>query len=88
MQKALNRWFPGEWRYNKGAVVLDSLVPDFININGRKAVIEVFGNYWHRPDEIAQKRRRYRRLGFQCVAVWEKDFNSDPELLRQGVESL
>jgi len=88
VQKALNRWFPKEWRYNRGAVVLGGFVPDFINVNGRKAVVEVFGDYWHRNDSAVRKRMHYRRLGYQCVIVWEKEFKKDPTILRDRVEAL
>ena len=85
VQKALNRWFPGEWRYNKGVVVLDSLVPDFVNVNGRKTLIEVHGDYWHRNDPVTRKTRRYARLGFKCIVVWEREFKKNPDILRKRV---
>ena len=89
VQKALNQWFPKEWRYNRGIVVLDGMVPDFVNVNGRKAVIEVNGDYWHRtvhPEN--RKPARYRRLGYRCVVIWEREFKRDPSILRRKVEAL
>jgi hypothetical protein len=47
--------FPGEWRYNAGDFILAGKVPDFINVNGRKAVLDIFGDYWHRGEDPTKR---------------------------------
>lgn len=48
----LKSYFPGEWEYTgDGGWALAGLIPDFININGRKSVIELNGCYWHACSE-------------------------------------
>lgn len=86
MQARLNRWFPGEWAYNPGTTVINGFVPDFINVNGHKLLIEVHGDYWHRHDTLGRKRRRYARARFRCVFIWEREFKRNPDLLRRRVE--
>ena len=47
-EKWLNDNYPGEWKYvGNGSVWFDRCNPDFININGKKKVIEIYGCYWH-----------------------------------------
>jgi hypothetical protein len=47
--KLLNKLFPKEYKINvKGKVmILGGKVPDFVNVNGQKKVIEMFGDFWH-----------------------------------------
>jgi len=65
---------PGEWLYNGiGDVVIGGRRPDFININGKKEVIEVFGTYWHLDEDEAIKIEHYKGYGFGCRVMWEYD---------------
>jgi len=75
--RILNKHFPKQWLYNgngNAKTIIGGKIPDFININGRKAVIEVFGTYWHRglfsePEII----NHYRQFGYDCLVIWEFD---------------
>lgn len=80
----LQRNHPNEWKYNgnyEAGVTIGGMIPDFVNVNGRKAVIEVFGNYWH--DETKRdinwkytefgRKAAYSQLGYKCIVLWEKD---------------
>ena len=72
----LNNRFPGEWLYNGSGVqgvVLGGKIPDFVNVNGKKSVIEVFGTYWHSEEEVEEKIKHYKQFGFDCKVVWEYD---------------
>lgn len=72
----LERNFPGEWLYNgdgKAGFVIGGRVPDFVNINGRKVVVEVFGEYWHKFGSEGDKIAHYSRYGYDCIVVWELD---------------
>jgi len=81
----LGKHFP-EFRYNgdfREGVVLGGLIPDFVNVNGKKQVIEVFGDYWHSPEVIGDDWRRsesgkvaiYGSVGWDCLVIWEHDLN-------------
>lgn len=76
----LNSYFPNEWRYvGDGSVIIDGLNPDFINVNGRKLIIELFGEYWHRKGvrkyhQTERGRREvYRKYGYDTLIIWEKE---------------
>lgn len=89
--KILNTAFPNEWEYTgNGKVVLDKLIPDFVNSNGKKQVIEVFGEYWHTGDRIKNRIERteqgrinaYKKLGYDCFVLWEKDIEDEQKVVR------
>lgn len=93
----LDMWYwlgenkPGEWKYNgdcREGVVIGGRVPDFINVNGKKGTIEVFGSYHHdtflfphkeTPDELIA---HYARYGFKCYVFWDYEVYDD-DLLKE-----
>lgn len=84
----LQRYFPNEWEYTgDGKVVLHGLIPDFTNKNGRKAVIELFGDYWHTKrirswkDTELGKIMAYKALGFECLVIWEKELKDEERVV-------
>jgi len=88
----LNCYFPKEWEYNTGKVVLNGLIPDFTNINGRKAVIEVFGSYWHSENKKHYRKlswhqtelgrmMAYNALGFKCLVIWDYNLANEKAIV-------
>jgi len=72
----LDRRYSGKWIYNgdgSQGVVLGGKIPDFVNANGWKAVIEVFGAYWHPEEEEVERVGGYKQLGYNCLVIWEYD---------------
>jgi len=62
--------------------------PDFVNSNGAKTVIEVFGDYWHSEKKVRSWKETelgrimaYNSFGFKCIILWEKELNTLPEKL-------
>ena len=89
-EKILGEWlechYPKEWQYNgngNSGLVIGRKVPDFININGEKAVIEMFGEYWHNVDKFPDRMTEdelvvyYSQWGFKCLVLWEKEVYSE-----------
>lgn len=82
---------PNEYRYNGDArkgVIFAGIIPDFINVNGQKKVIELFGDYWHgekkRGRTKEQEEQRvisiYQRFGYSCLIIWESELKNSIEL--------
>lgn len=75
----LDAHFPMAWEYTgDGKVVLGGMIPDFSH-RSRRAVIELFGRYWHgrkadnwRDTELG-KIMAYNALGIKCLVIWEDD---------------
>ena len=68
--------FPGEWIFNgqkQAGFVIAGKVPDYVNINGKKAVAEVFGLHWHPEEDEEEWKALYKSVGYECFVVWEYD---------------
>lgn len=73
-----------DFKYNgdfSEGVMLGGLTPDFVNVNGKKQVIEIFGDYWHSPEIVGDDWRRselgkvmiYNSVGWDCLVIWENE---------------
>lgn len=85
--------FPNEWKYvGNGEVDLGGRYPDWINVNGKKQVIELFGAYWHDPfvnpkigfrkTEVATQYH-YNQYGFGCLVIWQNELKKPRKLLEK-----
>ena len=65
-----------------GSVLIQGYSPDFVNCNGEKIVIEVFGDYWHGTGARTWKQTVLGRImafnsfGFRCIILWERELNT------------
>lgn len=78
LKALLDSHFPGEWKYTgDGSHTIGGFPVDFTNINGKKAVIELFGDYWHNRPNLKWHQTELGRimacnsLGFRCLVIWE-----------------
>lgn len=82
VQNILDKLYPSEWKFvGDGQVLINHLNPDFINTNGKKLIIEVFGDYWH-GDTFTRKNRRagekerikvFSGYGYRTLILWEHE---------------
>lgn len=66
------------WKTIKYNGVTKNITPDF-KIKKSNLVVEVFGNYWHKKSEEAQRKRMWAKLGFKCLVIWEKEIRETPQ---------
>ena len=79
----LQDWYPGEWKYvGNGEFILGGKCPDFVNVNGKKQIIELFGDYWHKDDDPQNRINYFGRYGYKTLVIWENELNR-PELLKE-----
>ena len=78
----LQSLYRNEWKYvGDGQVIIGGRNPDFINVNGTKAIIEIFGTYWHgkqrtgrgKWSEVSLKKRIYAEYGYKTLVIWENE---------------
>lgn len=71
------------WIGKKGRKQLN---PDFIEINGKKVLVEVMGDYWHSPllnknmkehATLEYRKRHYRRYKWHPIFIWESDLKRE-----------
>lgn len=82
LQSILDRCLPNMWKYvGNGELIIGGHCPDFVNTNGRKEVIELFGTYWHNLFDIAKKKAHYHKFGFKVAIIWEDELKNEKRLL-------
>lgn len=59
-----------------GEFLLDGKNPDFLNINGQKKLIEVFGEFWHKEGTEQARIDFFKQYGFDTLILWHKDIMS------------
>jgi G:T-mismatch repair DNA endonuclease (very short patch repair protein) len=69
--------------------MIANMIPDFVNTNGEKKVIEVNGCYWHgckkcypggskhTKDDSKKRIAKYKEYGYDCTIVWEHEFKDN-----------
>lgn len=86
LDSLLTEHFP-EFKYNGDfslGITIGGMIPDFVNVNGKKQVIEVFGDYHHSPEFLGDKWQQtelgkimlYNSLGWKCLVLWEYDIEA------------
>lgn len=76
------------------SVLLGKKNPDFININGQKKVLEIFGEYWHGARNKNLKyhqteegtKKAYSKFGFKTLVIWENELNNETAVLEKVKE--
>jgi G:T-mismatch repair DNA endonuclease (very short patch repair protein) len=87
LEAILNEILPNEYKYvgSTGEVIIAGVLPDFINVNGKKKIIECFGNWWHgekrtgKTKEEAETERieGFKKYGFGCLILWESEIKNE-----------
>ena len=69
--------FPNQYRLNvRGDIlILGGKIPDIVNINGRKKLIELYGDYWHKGDDPQKRIDYFRQLGWDTLVIWGREIN-------------
>ena len=74
--------FPGEWRFvGNGDLIIDGKCPDFVNTNGKKALIELYGDFWHKGDDPAKRQKYFATFGYQTLVIWEHELKSEKKVI-------
>jgi len=73
------------------AFIIEGKNPDFINCNGQKKIIELFGDYWHsnpktkyHQTEVGTKEH-YAKYGWKTLVIWEKELKNPDGILEKVI---
>jgi len=84
----LQKLFPNEYKYvGDLSFILGGKNPDFMNVNGQKKLIELYGDYWHKDDNPQDRKDLFKQFGFDTLVVWEKELK-DKENLNVKLETF
>lgn len=97
LERFLSQRFPEEFKYvGDKQVCIGKKFPDFINVNGRKELVELFGDRVHGPeftgrrrcDESRIRKSHFKKFGFNCAIIWTKQLNNEERLFQSICEQL
>lgn len=78
------------YRYvGNGAVWFEGCNPDFINVDGAKGIIELFGDYWHTTkikswrETESGRQYHFAKFGFQTLIVWENELENEKAVVKK-----
>lgn len=87
LRDLLEQMFPSEYRFTgDGSFILAGKCPDFLNVNGKKKIIELFGDYWHEKTEEKQRIALFKEYGYDTLIVWDSELDNVPLLSNKLVE--
>lgn len=78
LNKLLQNLLPKEYSFvGNGKIFIAGFVPDFINCNGQKKIIELFGDYWHNRKNAKERDKirlkTYKKYGYKTLIIWEHE---------------
>jgi G:T-mismatch repair DNA endonuclease (very short patch repair protein) len=78
--------FPNEYALNVRAEImtLGGKIPDIVNVNGTKKLIELYGDFWHKGDDPQERMDYFKQFGWDTLVIWEKELKNE-ELLKQRI---
>jgi len=77
MLKILDTLFPAEWKYTGDySFVINGKNPDFVNCNGKKKIIEVYGFHWHQGDDPQDRINEFKPFGYGTLVIWDYEFKN------------
>ena len=88
----LNTLFPNEYKFvGDGEFTLAGKNPDFVNVNGQKKIIELFGDYWHGEDvqgvpkeqHMQERIDCFAQYGYQTLIIWEHELENIEQLKKR-----
>lgn len=66
-----------------GEFILGGKCPDFLNIDGKKQLIELFGTYWHGILDIGNRIEYFRQYGFSTLIIWEDEVKNEIRIIKK-----
>jgi len=87
LDKFLNTILPNEYKYvGDFQFMLGGKCPDFMNVNGQKKLIELYGDYWHKGENSQNRINHFRKYGFETLIIWEKELKDVEQLKNKVLE--
>jgi GDP-D-mannose dehydratase/intein/homing endonuclease len=87
----INEVCPDEFSYNEDGklLILGRLIPDFVNVKGKKKLIEFDGEYWHsmpgRKKSDEKKDALFKKNGYEILRISDKEFIKNKDAVKNKV---
>jgi len=87
---------PKEFEYTgTGKIWIEGKCPDWFNVNGKKQVIELFGDYYHskkmngreKEQEEDSRKSHFAKYGYGCLIIWESELEK-PYVVAEKIKTF
>lgn len=76
--------FPLQYEYvGDGKIIIEGKCSDFINVDGQKKIIEMYGDYWHDKSDEIKRKALFNRFGYETLIVWEHELKDEPIVIEK-----
>lgn len=79
----LNNYFPHQFVFNDGRLLIDQKIPDFPCVNGHKVILELIGRRdfpKHTDEELEQREKLFAEYGFRTLFIYQEDLKNEDKL--------
>jgi len=78
---------PKEYRYvGDGSLIVGGCCPDFMNVNGKKKLVELYGDFWHKGENSQERIDYFKEFGFDTLIIWEHELKDFDNLSQKIIE--
>lgn len=79
--------FSNEYEYvGNGKLIIKGKCPDFVNVNGQKKVIELYGDFWHKDDDLQDRIDYFKQYGWDTLVIWEHELKDERAVINRVLE--
>jgi hypothetical protein len=76
---------PKDFKFvGNGQVTFGGKCPDFMNVNGKKLLIEFNSEYWHKGENTRTRYRHFAKYGHRTLFIWQRELKN-PEKLKKKI---
>ena len=87
--------FHNEYKYNGNfelGITIGGKIPDFVNVNGKKKAIDMFGDWCHRDEDPQIRINFFKKYGWDLLVIWQHELKDKDAVIQKilkfhGVES-
>lgn len=79
----LNGWFPNQFIFNGGQLIIEGRIPDFVCIDGHKVFLELIGRQdfqKHQPEELENREKLFNKFGFKTLFIYQSQLKDTDKL--------
>ena len=77
---------PNEYKYNGNfnlGITIGGKIPDFVNVNGKKKAIDLFGDYWHEGEDPQVRIDLFKKYGWELLVIWEHELKDKDAVIQK-----
>ena len=78
--------YPNEYKYNGNyelGITIGGKIPDFVNVNGKKKAIDLFGDYWHKGEDPQVRIDLFKEYGWDLLVIWEHELKDKNAVIQK-----